>query len=923
MAANYSATIQLIVEGQQKLNQLQNQVNALSKQLKELARLDIGGIFEDPLMGGAVAKLRAVRNEQTAALKQTGQQQDLVNRKLETQLLNQIRLNSAVDLYKRRLNEVSRTAAPEQTQFKGRLQELEQAFQFFKGKGSVAGVQATATELGRIVEYSREVTRLELGRVKSSQQIKDYNIQIEKLKAAGLNTTKAEAVLDKFSVNAGTNKYKLAEKYKILLDSRIKSLNEELRLQKQIAAAESQQGTGFKGRLSSATSSAIIGGGFPLLFGQGAGAAVGGGIGGAAGGLLGGGFGFALSIAGTALGDAIDQAQTFNRSLAVLNASTQQYGVTAQVTADDVKNLAKNLNITKEEALGVLSAFSGFRTADTKNALAIIYGTDASTLENLAAVKDQAGLAEVILSSYKQIGIEKATQLINQLKVTDASSVELAFQKALLDVKIKQTEEGLRQITIQDRIIAGLASVGSLGAGGPVIDPAIFGQQRVEAFRKNNKPQDLLNNALKALQQLRGASRGVEALRPDLGAERASAKAAKDAEREAARVAEVVRDRRASAELIKIESELQDKIAAAESQRDTVLAARLRGEQNILNVQYEYAKTLANERDPIAQTAIIYEGLTKVTAVRRDTEREINRIYEERQRMVQDMITDLDYEIQIKYATTQEERTRIEIERERAKLLKEGITDENVLAAIAARRTELQKPLLGVDIIKQEFGALSEELVKLTDLGTVAVSVAGSISSAFSQAFQGIISGTMTAQEALAAFFKSVGDAFISMAAEIIAKQMTMIILQTILKALGVSGFGGGGGGNPVSNFNLGAAQYGGGLAGGGPARAGTPYLVGERGPELFVPGTSGGVMSNSDLRSAMGPAPGSSGSPVLNMSFETSTINGVEYVSRDQLEAAMAVTRRQAARDGANRGMTMTLDRLQQSPSTRRRVGF
>jgi hypothetical protein len=130
-----------------------------------------------------------------------------------------------------------------------------------------------------------------------------------------------------------------------------------------------------------------------------------------------------------------------------------------------------------------------------------------------------------------------------------------------------------------------------------------------------------------------------------------------------------------------------------------------------------------------------------------------------------------------------------------------------------------------------------------------------------------------------------------------------------------------------VSGASFGSFSGGGfsagGLAGGGPTRAGTPYLVGERGPELFVPGTSGGVMSNSDLRASMGAAPGSSGGPVLNMSFETSTINGVEYVSRDQLEAAMAATRRQAARDGASRGMSMTLDRLQQSPSTRRKVGI
>jgi hypothetical protein len=67
----------------------------------------------------------------------------------------------------------------------------------------------------------------------------------------------------------------------------------------------------------------------------------------------------------------------------------------------------------------------------------------------------------------------------------------------------------------------------------------------------------------------------------------------------------------------------------------------------------------------------------------------------------------------------------------------------------------------------------------------------------------------------------------------------------------------------------------------------------------------------------------GRGGNTILSMNFETSTINGVEYVSRDQLEAAMAQTRKQASRDGANQGMTMTLDKLQQSPQTRNRLGM
>ena len=55
-------------------------------------------------------------------------------------------------------------------------------------------------------------------------------------------------------------------------------------------------------RLQGATSNALIGGAFPLLFGQGAGASVGGALGGFAGGMMGGQFGFALSLVGTSLG---------------------------------------------------------------------------------------------------------------------------------------------------------------------------------------------------------------------------------------------------------------------------------------------------------------------------------------------------------------------------------------------------------------------------------------------------------------------------------------------------------------------------------------------------------------------------------------------------------------------------------------------
>jgi hypothetical protein len=236
--------------------------------------------------------------------------------------------------------------------------------------------------------------------------------------------------------------------------------------------------------------------------------------------------------------------------------------------------------------------------------------------------------------------------------------------------------------------------------------------------------------------------------------------------------------------------------------------------------------------------------------------------------------------------------------------------------------------------IEDRISQLKEEVKELTNIGNIAIKVADGIGAAFSTAFQGLVSGSMTAKEALSTFFKSVGDMFIEMAAEIIAKQTVMITLQLILKALGaIAGAAGGPtgaagskgytlpkGGGFAEGFKLPPIL---GKAVGGPVANSQPYFVGERGPELFVPNTAGTIMPTNELRSAMGASGGSAAGPVLNMSFETTNIGGVEYVSRDQLEAAMASTRRDAARDGAKRGMSMTLDKLQQSPGTRGRVGL
>lgn len=88
----------------------------------------------------------------------------------------------------------------------------------------------------------------------------------------------------------------------------LSSIDEQLVLKRQDRAAKEKSGSAATRRLKDASGSAIIGGAFPLLFGQGAGASLGGGLGGLAGGALGGQFGFGLSLIGTAFGTFVDDA---------------------------------------------------------------------------------------------------------------------------------------------------------------------------------------------------------------------------------------------------------------------------------------------------------------------------------------------------------------------------------------------------------------------------------------------------------------------------------------------------------------------------------------------------------------------------------------------------------------------------------------
>ena len=260
--------------------------------------------------------------------------------------------------------------------------------------------------------------------------------------------------------------------------------------------------------------------------------------------------------------------------------------------------------------------------------------------------------------------------------------------------------------------------------------------------------------------------------------------------------------------------------------------------------------------------------------------------------------------------------------------------------------------------------------------GSLIQGIGGSIESGLVGAIDSAITGARSLQEVLSDVLKDIGKMLISFG------------IRSLLSGINING---------VSLV---------GRAAGGPVSSNSTYMVGEKGPELFVPRTSGTIVpadataaamaryqrqggSDSELDPAAAMARyqrqdgnsiamggmGRNGSttnsannttnngyntagnnttnngyntaannttnngydtdsntvnniqtspsPVLAFSFETTRFLGQDYVSTDQLQAAMMATEKRAAAAGAKAGAAQVTSKLQQSPAYRRQVGL
>ena len=748
-------------------------------------------------------------------------------------------------------------------------------------------------------------------------------------------------------------------------------------------------------RRREAASNAVIGGAFPLLFGQGLGASLGGGIGGAAGGLLGGQFGFGLSLVGTALGQTFD---TASQSAAEFTKALRETGDASAAlevalgsvdknTRTTIQNLAKSGQqaAAAEESFKALAAEIGVEQAEAfrrAGEATTAWGTNiqrwiTKTYANLVllgeAFKDAFPTGPGIQAQTSVFDIVEAQPQQTLSQEAQDRLEDLAGQNALLEKQVS-----LSRLTADASVEQRLQLERQVALQAYVNDATELERQLKQKLLSDQEYNLRLKAAeLRFTQQLFNVENAAQQARERKAEEarRAAEKAQQETERAAQKQLQTLNNIRSlqvtlaqqaleSADVDVARTRTHEGDIAALKESLSQLEGRLNIEARILDIQLEQQLSAENitARERTLYEAIYKEQKANLEAqyqikartqqldlARLQTARQI--LFAEKDRALKDIkqqrgtqlaglqnqltfpldVESLDAanqqldQISRRYeALIPLQRQLQDLEAERSNIAASASVEElqNIDQSISSKIAQIETETQYLNKIEDTERALLRQQQFFAKYGQAIQSISNEIAGLVTVSVSELVRGTKTAEQIFSEFLNAVGNALLQTAQQMIATYIAIGVAKVF------AGFGSSTGSNPLdtSGFKQYPMLEGAGFtprANGGPVSSGTPYLIGERGPELFVPGTGGTVVNNNDLRSAMGTAPGARNGPMLNMTFQTTNIGGVEYVSREQLESAMMATRKAAADDGAKRGTAATLSRLQNSPSTRAKLGL
>jgi tape measure domain-containing protein len=184
--------------------------------------------------------------------------------------------------------------------------------------------------------------------------------------------------------------------------------------------------------------------------------------------------------------------------------------------------------------------------------------------------------------------------------------------------------------------------------------------------------------------------------------------------------------------------------------------------------------------------------------------------------------------------------------------------------------------------LEEQDAALQAILDKYPAIGSAADAAATLATSGIAA----MIDGTKSAEQVFVEFLSSIADALIDTAKQMIAQYIAIGIARMFAGMGGSVPTDAGGWATSFAtpqpgigtgfNFDAGAMtggmpwSFGGFKANGGPVSSGQTYMVGERGPELFVPGRSGTIVANDKMG-------GGNTNVVVNVDAKGSSVEGDE----------------------------------------------
>ena len=617
---------------------------------------------------------------------------------------------------------------------------------------------------------------------------------------------------------------------------------------------------GGAGRFGAAASSALIGGAFPLLFGQGAGAAAGGFIGGAAGGLLGGQAGFALSLVGTLLGDIASRGQKVKELAADIGFSAQQTKM--------LSDAFKTANTDIEKFTGVIQNVRGLGLAieDQGRAIQLIttltdkYGGSFEKVGNaITSALESGKVSQATLNQLTSQGINIQGALADKYKVSRDAILKMAKDgeisvQSLIDTLVDMGNTGEsaadRQRSAMDNlrnsveklVAATTQAIKSIGQTlGPVFD---WLKGRVE---------DFINALSRAISRLADLISGGKMMQATIRAETA----AQQATTNKFGILGGIRAINPAAEaFFQAEKERQLKLTAPgafpkavttplQTFRVPAQAAASGGGGGTT------AKKEKEIKDITAQELNLRLQLLQAQAAQN---KELEAFYQRQLSLLeinQRKIGQNEREAQIFEVMVRYTQTMRDLERQRSE-------------EIATKTLESVAKLS--EGYTANINALKELNNQQLQQQNLAEGIAGTLGQTMTSAFEALVIGAESFNASLRGIASGVLIEIANQLLRIYIIEQAISTLRTFLSPIsggGIPGYGqgavatgafgvssGGFGGPSVAGIPLGPFAGGtfGVRAAGGPVSAGSPYLVGERGPELFMPRTSGSIYPNDAL---------------------------------------------------------------------------